>query len=72
MAETCNLGKVDGIRRRYPPFTMYYKLDGQIIQQYQAQCISPLHAKLYYEFGKFRENFIFTNNVKRHICEVKS
>ena len=26
----------------------------------------------YYKFGNFRENFVFANNVKRHICEVKN
>ena len=25
----------------------------------------------YCKFGNFRENFIFTNSVKRHICDVK-
>ena len=26
----------------------------------------------YCKFGNFRENFIFANNVKRHICDVKN
>ena len=25
----------------------------------------------YCKFGNFRENFIFANSVKRHICELK-
>ena len=25
----------------------------------------------YCKFGNFRENFIFANSVKRHICDVK-
>ena len=27
---------------------------------------------IYYKFGNFRENFIFANSVKRHICGVKN
>ena len=27
---------------------------------------------LYCKFGNFRENFIFANSVKRHICDEKS
>ena len=30
-----------------------------------------LHMK-YCKFGNFRENFIFANSVKRHICDVKN
>ena len=26
----------------------------------------------YCKFGNFRENFIFANSVKRHICDVKN
>ena len=26
----------------------------------------------YFEFGNFRENFIFANSVKRHICDVEN
>ena len=26
----------------------------------------------YFKFGNFRENFIFANSVKRHICDVKN
>ena len=26
---------------------------------------------LYSKFGNFRENFIYANNVKRHLCDVK-
>ena len=25
----------------------------------------------YCKFGNFRENYIFANNVKKHICDVK-
>ena len=25
----------------------------------------------YCKFGNFRDNFIFTNSVKRHICHIK-
>ena len=27
---------------------------------------------VYCKFGNFRENFIFANSVKRHICDVKN
>ena len=31
----------------------------------------PLTILAYCKFGNFRENFIFANSVKRHICDVK-
>ena len=27
---------------------------------------------IYYKFGNFRENFIFVNSIKRHICDIKN
>ena len=30
-----------------------------------------LYLTLYCKFGNFRDNFVFTNSVKRHICGVK-
>ena len=33
--------------------------------------VSSESAK-YCKFGNFRENFIFENSVKRHICDVKN
>ena len=30
-----------------------------------------LHMK-YCKFGNFRENFIFANSVKRHICDARN
>ena len=33
--------------------------------------VSSESAK-YCKFGNFRENFIFANSVKRHICDVKN
>ena len=39
-----------------------------------AQLIGPrAHARgLSCKFGNFRENFIFANSVKSHICDVKN
>ena len=31
-----------------------------------------IRFNLYCKFGNFRENFIFANGVKRHICHVKN
>ena len=30
------------------------------------------HVSSYCKFGNFRENFIFGNSVKRHICDVNN
>ena len=38
-------------------------------------CSDQDHFSLFFspycKFGKFRENFIFSNSVKRHICHIK-
>ena len=31
----------------------------------------PIRLRWYYKLGNFRENFIFANSVKRHICHGK-
>ena len=39
-----------------------------------AQCCQAIQLTpgKYCKFKNFRENFIFANNVKRHICDVKN
>ena len=34
-------------------------------------CQTPISRCDYCKFGNFRENFIFANSVKTHICDVK-
>ena len=33
--------------------------------------LSVVYFAIYCKFGNFRENFIFANSVKRHICKLK-
>ena len=42
----------------------------QTIHDYRLT--SSIFDKKYCKFGNFRENFIFANNVKRHICDPQS
>ena len=34
--------------------------------------LTTKNGNVYCKFGNFRENFIFANSVKRHICEIKN
>ena len=47
----------------------------QKLQTKVSSCVSGLkgaiNVVIYCKFGNFRDNFLFTNSVKRHICDIK-
>ena len=45
------------------------KLERRLIER-EKEYSSSARRNMYCKFGNFRENFIFTNITKRHICDV--
>ena len=49
---------------------LFYPILTQIMDYFFLLAITN-HTFIYCKFANFRENFIFANSAKRHICDVK-
>ena len=54
---------------KQPIIALYFESENEL-KFYNLEAW-PSDKSVYCKFGNFRENFIFTNNVDRHICDVK-
>ena len=53
-------------------FVLVNRVDQNKIRHYAIFHLGLHCLSKYCEFGNFRENFIFANRVKRHICHGKN